>query len=288
MGGGGPGVRLRRLADRAQERRRARRRVRGTRPGTPRVRGRRAAARRARGPRRACGSSAGSRTTQVPDWIAACDVLCQPSLREPFGQAALEAMAMERTVVATHVGGPPEFVTADAGRARRPPRPRGAGRRARARRGDAGAEPRRPRAPPPSTTSGARRRGWRRCSSAPSRARVKRRSPSYRTGYSKFTGVHDDGRRDDGEDRARGDDRRLRVHRRERDRARRGEEDEAARRRLAADLRRGRPAEGHAHRPRHRAQGARRGPRPGGDQGRRAGRRQAGDRRRRRLESTRR
>ena len=51
----------------------------------------------------------------VPDWVAACDVLCQPSLREPFGQATLEAMAMERTVVATKIGGPPEFVTAEAG-----------------------------------------------------------------------------------------------------------------------------------------------------------------------------
>ena len=52
---------------------------------------------------------------QVPAWIAACDVLCQPSRTEPFGQAALEAMAMERTVVATTVGGPPEFVSPDAG-----------------------------------------------------------------------------------------------------------------------------------------------------------------------------
>ncbi len=52
---------------------------------------------------------------QVPGWVAACDVLCQPSLIEPFGQAALEAMAMERTVVATTVGGPPEFVTAETG-----------------------------------------------------------------------------------------------------------------------------------------------------------------------------
>ena len=51
----------------------------------------------------------------MPDWIAACDVLCQPSRMEPFGQAALEAMAMERTVVATINGGPPEFVTAAAG-----------------------------------------------------------------------------------------------------------------------------------------------------------------------------
>ena len=51
----------------------------------------------------------------VPGWIAACDVLCQPSLAEPFGQATLEAMAMERSVVATAVGGPPEFVTPEAG-----------------------------------------------------------------------------------------------------------------------------------------------------------------------------
>jgi glycosyltransferase involved in cell wall biosynthesis len=48
-------------------------------------------------------------------WMAACDVLCQPSLIEPFGQASLEAMAMERSVVATTVGGPPEFVTPEAG-----------------------------------------------------------------------------------------------------------------------------------------------------------------------------
>jgi len=52
---------------------------------------------------------------EVPRWIAACDVLCQPSLVEPFGQATLEAMAMERSVLATAVGGPPEFVTPAAG-----------------------------------------------------------------------------------------------------------------------------------------------------------------------------
>jgi glycosyltransferase involved in cell wall biosynthesis len=51
----------------------------------------------------------------VPSWVAACDVLCQPSLAEPFGLAALEAMALERTVVATTAGGPPEFVTPAAG-----------------------------------------------------------------------------------------------------------------------------------------------------------------------------
>jgi glycosyltransferase involved in cell wall biosynthesis len=53
--------------------------------------------------------------SDVPQWVAACDVLCQPSLIEPFGQATLEAMAMERTVLATSVGGPPEFVTPEAG-----------------------------------------------------------------------------------------------------------------------------------------------------------------------------
>ena len=56
-----------------------------------------------------------SRRRRCPQWVAACDVLCQPSLTEPFGQATLEAMAMERTVVATTIGGPPEFVTPDAG-----------------------------------------------------------------------------------------------------------------------------------------------------------------------------
>ncbi|MGL6278864.1 MAG: glycosyltransferase, partial [Gaiella sp.] len=51
----------------------------------------------------------------VPDWVAAADVVCQPNLVEPFGLATLEAMASARTVVATTVGGPPEFVPAAAG-----------------------------------------------------------------------------------------------------------------------------------------------------------------------------
>ena len=51
----------------------------------------------------------------VPGYLAAADVLCQPSLTEPFGQATLEAMACARSVVATNVGGPPEFVPHDAG-----------------------------------------------------------------------------------------------------------------------------------------------------------------------------
>ncbi len=51
----------------------------------------------------------------IPRWLAAADVVCQPSLAEPFGLATLEAMACGRSVVATRVGGPPEFVTHDAG-----------------------------------------------------------------------------------------------------------------------------------------------------------------------------
>jgi len=51
----------------------------------------------------------------VPSYLAQADVLCQPSLVEPFGQATLEAMACARSVVATRVGGPPEFVPGGAG-----------------------------------------------------------------------------------------------------------------------------------------------------------------------------
>ena len=52
---------------------------------------------------------------RVPDWIAACDVLCQPSLIEPFGQAVLEGLATERPVVATRIGGPSELLTPETG-----------------------------------------------------------------------------------------------------------------------------------------------------------------------------
>ena len=51
----------------------------------------------------------------IPRWLTAADVVCQPSLVEPFGLATLEAMACGRTVVATRVGGPPEFVPPEAG-----------------------------------------------------------------------------------------------------------------------------------------------------------------------------
>jgi glycosyltransferase involved in cell wall biosynthesis len=52
---------------------------------------------------------------RIPAQIAAAHVVCQPSLIEPFGQAALEAMACGRSVVATRIGGPPEFVPPEAG-----------------------------------------------------------------------------------------------------------------------------------------------------------------------------
>jgi len=52
---------------------------------------------------------------QVPELIASATVLCQPSLIEPFGQALLEGMASGRSVVATRIGGPPEFVPPEAG-----------------------------------------------------------------------------------------------------------------------------------------------------------------------------
>ncbi|MCB0877952.1 MAG: glycosyltransferase [Thermoleophilia bacterium] len=52
---------------------------------------------------------------EVVTWMRACDVLCLPSLVEPFGQVLVEAMGCERSVVATSVGGPPEFVPPGAG-----------------------------------------------------------------------------------------------------------------------------------------------------------------------------
>jgi glycosyltransferase involved in cell wall biosynthesis len=51
----------------------------------------------------------------VPTHLAHARVVCQPSLVEPFGQSLLEALASGRPVVATRVGGPPEFVPPGAG-----------------------------------------------------------------------------------------------------------------------------------------------------------------------------
>jgi glycosyltransferase involved in cell wall biosynthesis len=52
---------------------------------------------------------------EIPRLLAESHVLCQPSLIEPLGQALLEAMACGRSVVATRIGGPPEFVPPQAG-----------------------------------------------------------------------------------------------------------------------------------------------------------------------------
>jgi glycosyltransferase involved in cell wall biosynthesis len=53
--------------------------------------------------------------SRVADLIAASDIVCQPSLIEPFGQAVLEALACERPVVATRIGGPAELLTPETG-----------------------------------------------------------------------------------------------------------------------------------------------------------------------------
>ena len=52
---------------------------------------------------------------RVADLFAASDIVCQPSLIEPFGQAVLEALACERPVVATRIGGPVELLTPETG-----------------------------------------------------------------------------------------------------------------------------------------------------------------------------
>ena len=52
---------------------------------------------------------------EIPRHLGAATVLAQPSLLEPFGQSLLEAMACGRSVVATRIGGPPEFVPPEAG-----------------------------------------------------------------------------------------------------------------------------------------------------------------------------
>jgi glycosyltransferase involved in cell wall biosynthesis len=46
----------------------------------------------------------------VPAWLSAADVVCGPALVEPFGQSLLEGLACGKPVVATRIGGPPEFV----------------------------------------------------------------------------------------------------------------------------------------------------------------------------------
>ena len=103
---------------------------------------------------------------EIPRLLAESHVLCQPSLIEPLGQALLEGMAAGRSVVATRIGGPPEFVPPEAGVLVDPLDVDGA--RARAPSGGGAARARtRPRARrPPCTTCGVRRSGSRRSSAA--------------------------------------------------------------------------------------------------------------------------
>jgi glycosyltransferase involved in cell wall biosynthesis len=48
--------------------------------------------------------------SDIPNVMAACDVFTLPSFEEPFGLVFLEAMAMERPVIAIDNGGTPEVV----------------------------------------------------------------------------------------------------------------------------------------------------------------------------------
>jgi glycosyltransferase involved in cell wall biosynthesis len=48
--------------------------------------------------------------TDVPALLHALDVVLVPSWNEPFGRSVIEAMAMERAVIATSIGGPSEII----------------------------------------------------------------------------------------------------------------------------------------------------------------------------------
>lgn len=59
----------------------------------------------------------------VPNWIAACDVLCLPSRREGCPNVVLEALASGRPVVAAGVGGVPEILAQSSGEIVEPENP---------------------------------------------------------------------------------------------------------------------------------------------------------------------
>ena len=52
---------------------------------------------------------------EIPDWMAACDVFCLPSLREGCPNVVLEALCSGRPVVASCVGGVPELLSTEEG-----------------------------------------------------------------------------------------------------------------------------------------------------------------------------
>lgn len=51
--------------------------------------------------------------SDVAPWMAIADIVAMPSLSEPFGKVAYEALAAGRPLVASHVGGIPEIVQHD-------------------------------------------------------------------------------------------------------------------------------------------------------------------------------
>jgi L-malate glycosyltransferase len=59
---------------------------------------------------------------EVPQILSALDVVLVPSWEEPFGRTVIEAMSMEKPVIATSVGGPAEIVTDGVDGLLRPPR----------------------------------------------------------------------------------------------------------------------------------------------------------------------
>jgi glycosyltransferase involved in cell wall biosynthesis len=51
--------------------------------------------------------------TNVPEWMAAMDVMVSASQNEPFGMVIIEAMALGKPVVAVRAGGPAEIIRHD-------------------------------------------------------------------------------------------------------------------------------------------------------------------------------
>jgi len=53
--------------------------------------------------------------TEIEKYYQECDIFCNPTLSEPFGQVNIEAMACGKTIVGSRVGALPEIITKDVG-----------------------------------------------------------------------------------------------------------------------------------------------------------------------------